>query len=329
MFGLPAFNPFRSSLSRLDSVMRNIELQVSPPSAVILMSATIPTITAVEFLCLQSEEDSNLVVLDCTILKSESNGYDNYLLEHIKNAKYFHYLDVTSKSLYPSMMPKSFSEFSEKVGKLGIKSTDKIVIYDRVGFLGSPRATFVFSSFNHPYVACLDSYEAYKQLGGAIESGNTNLQDKLMLNSSDSEKNVNKSYAESTDKPPKMWFNLEEVVNLYKSGDYKNYNVIDTRPESMYLESHLISAINIPPPSVLTDNGSNVKQFKDKTQLKQLLIGKNVDMAKPTLMYCNTATTACVVKAAIDSVLLNPAIIYDGSMTEYKSVGPKEYLTSQ
>lgn len=275
------------------------------------MSATIPTISAEEYLKLQKQ--GSVTTLDCTIDRGQKDGTQNYSEEHIKGSKYFPYLELCSEGKFPCTMPQTAAEFATKAGKLGIKRTDKLVIYDRRCFFSSPRATFMLRTYSHPEVVCLDSYDAYKQLGGETESG------------PDTHPAAACEYTDSStiaELKPKKWFQLTDIVDLYESGDISKYNLIDVRSPERYAAGHLFYAVNIFY-ELAVENG----KYKSSEQIKELL--KGIDVTKPTIIYCNSGITACILKTAVDEFLLEPAIIYDGSWSEFSVAGPKKYISVQ
>lgn len=271
------------------------------------MSAIIPRISAKEFIDLFARGE--VIALDCTIDRGQRDGTKHFLEEHIKGARYFPYLDLCTEGQFPSTMPDSVAEFVKHAGELGIKSTDKLVVYDRQCFFGSPRAAFMLATYAHPNVYCLDSYEEYKRLGGKVESG----PDLRVV-----EKVEYASAAVVNEIEPKQWFKLKDIVDLYESKKVSEYNLIDVRAPERYAAGHLLHAVNI-----FFQNAVENKKFKPSSEVKELL--KDIDVTKPTVVYCNSGITACILKTAIDEFLLEPAFIYDGSWSEYSEVGPKEY----
>lgn len=273
------------------------------------MSATIPRISAQALLDLQ-KSDSPVIVLDCTIDRGATDGRAHFAAEHIAGSRYFPYLDITSEGPFPATMPRTFAEFCSKMGKLGFKRSDKLVVYDQQCFFGSQRAAFVLATFGHPDVAYLDSYAVYKQLGGTTATGADEFVPKEV------------EYADPAAEKvvPKLWFELQDIVKLYSSGEVAAYNIIDARMPSMYAAGHLRDAVNIFYKDLTED-----QHYKSAEQIAAILKQKGIDTTKPTVVYCNSGTTACVVKAPIDELLAVPAIVYDGSWNEYGKIGPKEY----
>ena len=101
--------------------------------------------------------DSNLIVLDTSQIKTASGLESEFNEIQIKNAISFDFKGEFSDTAtnLPNMLPSS-EQFQENCRKLGINSSSKIVIYDSLGVYFSPRVWWMFKTFSHKQVAVLD-----------------------------------------------------------------------------------------------------------------------------------------------------------------------------
>lgn len=259
-------------------------------------------------------------VLDATWYPPDGGaGHSEFLKERILHAVYFDVDAPKTPSPYPHMLP-SATLFARYAGSLGIKRDDVVVLYDKPGFLSAPRGAFIFALFNHPEVYLLDNFEEYKRLGGPLEHGevhNPPPVDYVL-----SEEQIGSDAGQSV-------VDFERVQDLLLKGSYgSKFNLIDARPRNRWTgesaelrpgmkSGHIPGSVSVPFPEVL-EHGT----FKTSEKLRQLLRQKKVDPDLQTIVMCGSGVTACVVKTALDPLLSSPALIYDGSWSEWAIRAP-------
>lgn len=95
---------------------------------------------------------------------SPKNAKTQFTLENRIKSSVFFDLDTiccrTSK--YPHMLPPH-RLFDKEVGKLGIRSDDFILVYDRQGIFSGPRAAWTFALYGHQNVFLLDHYPHFQE----------------------------------------------------------------------------------------------------------------------------------------------------------------------
>ena len=89
-------------------------------------------------------------------LNDKRKGLNEFKKNHIPNSIFFDLEKFSDqKSDLPHMLP-STKQFQLKISELGIKNTDKIIIYDQEGFFSSTRIWLMFKIFGHQKVLILN-----------------------------------------------------------------------------------------------------------------------------------------------------------------------------
>jgi thiosulfate/3-mercaptopyruvate sulfurtransferase len=80
---------------------------------------------------------------------------------------------IDKDSPYPHMLP-SPEEFATAMGKLGVRPSDRLVIYDssELGLFSAPRVGWTFKIFGHENVHVLNNFKLWVAEGYEVESGN-------------------------------------------------------------------------------------------------------------------------------------------------------------
>ncbi|KAK9476986.1 Rhodanese-like domain-containing protein [Lipomyces japonicus] len=301
---------------------------MTPASKISLKSILTPA----AFRTLLATSKSPVIPLDATwyLPNAGKSGKDEFLSERIPGARFFDIDQVKDESSpYPHMLP-SVEVFNKALGDLGIKRTDKLVVYDKQGNFSAPRLFWTLSIFQHPEVYILDNFTQYKLQNLPIDNN--------VL------KKVEEAVAEKTEyESPGLiedrvasYSDLRQIIiePLFRS----KFNIIDARPYERWTgekpeprpglpSGHLPGSISIPFSEVLD---SETKEFKSEKELAKLFTDKGVDPDKPTIALCGTGVTACVVETALKKSGLaredKPPIVYDGSWTEWAQRSDERYI---
>ncbi|WP_070786695.1 sulfurtransferase [Flavobacterium crassostreae] len=248
--------------------------------------------------------DKDLIILDASQQVNQTKVITELLDIQIKGARFFDikndFSEITNP--LPNTLP-SPEAFAKAARKLGINSTSKIVIYDKLGIYSSPRAWWLFQIMGHQNVWVLN--------GGLPAWTKENLPvEKIVKNDyeiGDFESNFNSEMVKSK----------EQILNNI---DSKTALLIDARssdrfygeteePRAGLRSGHIPGALNIPYTELL-ENGI----FLSKEKLAAVL----PDQEKPLLFSCGSGVTACINYLAYEIIgNTNSKAIYDGSWTEW------------
>lgn len=127
---------------------------------------------------------------------------------------------------------------------------------------------------------------------------------------------------------------FEELHNLILSagaGGERKFQIVDSRPPAQFsgidaqsgVSGHMPFALNVPLSSILGPN----KQILPAADLKATFEEKGVQNNLPTILSCNTGTTAAAVELALRvSGYDMDKTIYDGSWMEWRERAQKAGL---
>lgn len=259
------------------------------------------------------------VAIDATWFMPDSprDAKQEYIAERLPGARFFDLDGVKTESPYPHMMP-SKGQFEGAISEMGIKPNDFVVVYDKQSIFSSPRVRWMLEIFGHPHAVMLDNYAEYKRLGGPLESG---------------EPNSVQATDYSQEREPGRWLSYEDVKAIVENQP-GTYHMLDARPNGRFTgevpeprpglaSGHVPGAKSLPFSEVVQSGES---AFKSDSDLKAKLEELNVLDGKPVIVMCGSGVTACVIKDAIDPFLKEPALVYDGSWSEWGARAPKELV---
>ena len=250
--------------------------------------------------------NKNVKILDSRwYLNDKRKGLNEFKKNHIPNSIFLDLENFSDqKSDLPHMLP-STREFQLKVSRLGVKKTDKIIIYDQEGFFCSTRIWLMFKIFGHKKVLVLN--------GGYL-----NWKKKFKT-----EKYI-KSYSRSTYKvykKNKIIFSKKEVRNILGNIEFQ---VIDARPKKRFdgfeaeprknvMRGNIEGSINIPFNSI----NKSGKIFND-SRLREILYKNKKLKKKKIIVLCGSGVTACNIIFALHKIQHKCNIfLYDGSWSEW------------
>lgn len=236
----------------------------------------------------------------------------DFTKERLEHAKFFDLDAVIDKSSpYPHMLP-TVEEFNSGVSKLGLQKTDRLIVCDRAGNFSAPRVAWTFQVFGHEHVYLLNNFPEYEKYKYPIEKFQ-----------SSSSSGASEYRSQGIDREAFLTF--EQFIEIVSSKELREkYNILDARsyerftgdapePRPGLPSGHAPGAKSLPFNKVLGENNL----FLDQAKLKKVVESAEVDPEKPTIVMCGTGVTACILKAALDSIGFNKKGIqvYDGSWT--------------
>ena len=205
----------------------------------------------------------------------------------------------------PHMLP-SPEAFGLRMGSLGLREIDHIVVYDTVGIRSSARAWWMFRVMGAPRVQVLDGgLPKWLVEGGPVESG----QPPALT-------------------PPTVFAaRLDEAavadVEAIRAALAGEAQVLDARaadrfagrapePRAGLRSGHMPGALNLPFPHVLDSDGA----MKPHSELEAAFRAAGVDPDRPVITTCGSGVTAAILSLALAS-LGRDSRLYDGSWAEW------------
>ncbi|WP_454915306.1 sulfurtransferase [Xanthobacter sediminis] len=273
------------------------------------MTATLPgALVSTEWLT-EHLSDPDLKILDCTWHHESTNldGRTQYRGRHLPGSVHFDIDHVADRSTgLPHMLPPA-ADFAKKVGLLGIGDGDRVVVYDRnCGGSAAARVWWMFRVFGYGNVAMLDGgYGKWVAEKRATEM--------------------------SPVRPEPKTFTASYVPELVRSIDQMRANlasgaeqVIDARGPAKFDGSqddvfpvkkrgHIPHAVNLPWGDLIVPE-TGVLVPPEAISARFATAG--IDLSKPIVLTCASATVACVLALALDLVGVKAAV-YDGSWAEW------------
>jgi thiosulfate/3-mercaptopyruvate sulfurtransferase len=251
---------------------------------------------------------SDLIVIDASahLPDAKRDPAAEFETAHIPGALY---LDLTSffdaASPVPNTLPTS-DQFAERMSKLGITPSTRVVIYDDSYIRTSARAWFILRMHGMKSVAILDGgLGKWRAEGRALESGTTTAEAV--------------EHTPSTGPAPQRFkanvlANIEskeaEVVDA-RGSDRFTGEVPDFRPN--IADGHIPGSRNVVFDQVLNADGT----FKDEVGIRAAFAAQNVDLDKPVITTCGGGVTALVLLFALERIGKNDVALYDGSWSEW------------
>jgi thiosulfate/3-mercaptopyruvate sulfurtransferase len=252
--------------------------------------------------------EPNVRVLDASFYlpTQQRDARAEYLERHIPGAIFFDIDEVADHEQdLPHMLP-SVEQFERQVGRLGIASGDKIVVYDAEKFLASARVWWMFRAMGHDDVVVLDGgLNAWKALGQPLEAGPAPAP----------------GPREFKARPRKLSFSLQDMLgNLETRGS----QVVDVRSSGRFLgtepepraglrQGHIPGSLNLPFGELLEPDG----RMKPPAQLLERIRRSGLELDQPIVASCGSGVSAAVLALAAHEAGKDDVAVYDGSWTEW------------
>ncbi|MCK6263627.1 sulfurtransferase [Vibrio sp. ZSDE26] len=252
-------------------------------------------------------EDTNLIVLDCSIEFKIPAETEKDTVNKIPNSLRFDYDKsfCDASNPLPHMMP-SQERFNSLAVELGLRNDSTIVVYDNSGTFASPRAWMMLKAMGHKDVYVLD--------GGLTEWKKESLP-------------VTDHYAEPKSNGDfKGSLNINSFINAQttlNAIDDTTSLTVDARglarfngevkePRSGVRSGHIPNSVCQPFAELMEGH-----KLKSTEELKTIL-NNSIDPNKENYIFsCGSGVTACIVLLACELVGYENLSVYDGSWTEW------------
>ncbi|WJH39829.1 3-mercaptopyruvate sulfurtransferase [Aliirhizobium terrae] len=233
------------------------------------------------------------------------NADAEYSAGHIPGAVRFDHDKVADHSTgLPHMVP-SAEIFAEAVGKLGIKHTDRIVIYDGPGIFSAPRGWWLFRTMGAQNVFVLDGgLDGWKAEGRALETDSPSPTPVIF----DARVRVDKI------------IDLQTMLGIISDGSAQiadarsagRFAGTEPEPRAGMRSGHMPGARSLPS-GTFSSNG----KLRTLPELRQAIEDAGIDFGQPVVTSCGSGITAAIITLALESLGHEDNALYDGSWTEW------------
>lgn len=249
----------------------------------------------------------DLKVIDASFyLPAQGRNADaEYLAGHIPGAIRFDHDKVADHSTgLPHMVPAP-EVFAEHVGRMGIKETDQIVVYDGPGIFSAPRGWWLFRMMGAKQVFVLDGgLDGWKAEGRPLET--------------DTPSPAAATF--KTDLRLDKVIDFREMLSIVVDGKRQIADArsagrfaateLETRPGLR--SGHMPGARSLPS-GTFSANG----KLRSLPELRQAIEDAGIDFGQPVVTTCGSGITAAIITLALESLGHENNALYDGSWTEW------------
>ena len=231
---------------------------------------------------------------------------------HIQGAVFFD-IDaiVDPDSPLPHTMPDA-EAFTGHMRRLGLNSSDRVVVYDRSVFYSSARAWFMLRLFGHGRVQVLDGgFDAFRAAGGPVGAGSPPdpaAGDFTASAGTGGYSVIKLGDMRSAVAPPEGG-RRHQILDARSAG---RFNGTEPEPRPGLRSGHMPGALNIPVGS-LFDPKTGL--FRGREELEQVFTG--VDPRQPIVTTCGSGVTACGLALGLAVTGIDGVTLYDGSWSEW------------
>ena len=240
------------------------------------------------------------------------DGRSEFEIAHIPGAVFFDIDAIADTAIpLPHMFP-SAQQFSDDVGELGISNQDHVIAYGG-NQMSACRVWWMFKAFGHDKVSVLDGcFTTWNGEGRPIESGPAR-PEKSIFNA-----HYNEEMVRTADHLRRLiaqdGADQEQILDARSAGRFSGR---DPEPRPELPSGHMPGAFNLPFGELLTAD----QRFRTPDELAAAFTRSGIDPDKPVIASCGSGMSAAVLLFALGRLGHHRLSLYDGSWTEWASLG--------
>lgn len=250
---------------------------------------------------------ADLKIIDASWrLPGQGDAIEAHRAAHIPGAVFFPLDEIADRTTdLPHMLPAP-DAFAAAVGAMGVRESDRVVVYDDKGLFSAPRVWWTFRAMGHERVAVLDGgLPAWIRAGGET--------------SAEIAEPAPVPYLPRPDRA--CVCDADAVRAAIISGAAE---IVDARPADRFSGAaaeprpglragHMPGAKSLPFTRLLGDAGG----LASPADIAAAFAAADVDLAKPVVASCGSGVTAAVLYLALDIIGHEQHAVYDGSWAEW------------
>ncbi|XP_051194634.1 thiosulfate/3-mercaptopyruvate sulfurtransferase 1, mitochondrial isoform X2 [Lolium perenne] len=234
----------------------------------------------------------------------------------------------------PHMLP-SEEAFAAGVSALGIKNTDKVIVYDGKGFFSAPRVWWMFRVLGHSEVWVLDGGLPQWRASG-FNLGN-NCPDDIVLKSKAANSAVETAYSGElangatfqTEFQPQLFWTLEKVKGNVAAQAHQlvdarakgRFDGVAPEPREGVRSGHIPGTTCLPFPEMF----DSAPMLLPANELSKKFEQAGISLDHPIAVTCGSGVTACIVALGLYRIGKHDVPVYDGSWTEWEAQPDSDY----
>ena len=204
----------------------------------------------------------------------------------------------------PHMLPTA-EAFADRMGRLGLRETDHIVVYDTVGVRSSARAWWMFRVMGARRVQVLDGgLPKWRAEGRPVESGPPPRADPAVFRA-----RLDRTVVADLAAVRAALAGEAQVLDARAEDRFRG---LAPEPRAGLRRGHMPGAFNLPFPRLLNADGT----LKPAAELESAFRDAGVDPDRPVITTCGSGVTAAILSLGL-AVLGRPSRLYDGSWAEW------------
>ncbi|MCA1652724.1 MAG: sulfurtransferase [Sphingomonadales bacterium] len=253
----------------------------------------------------------DLAIVDSTLFLGGRNARAEYLARHIPGARFLDIDAVADHShAAPHMLPNA-TAFAAAMESLGVRSDDRIVVYDNSPLRSAVRGWFMLRHFGARQVAILDGgFGKWVAEGRFTESGKPAPRVARFDAREPRDQIVRKDQIPGLSLP------------LVDARGRARFEGSEADPRAGVAPGHIPGANNLPYPDLWNDDGT----MKDVDAIRAAFAVAGADPQAPFVATCGSGVTANSLIFAAHRLGNDAAKLYDGSWSEWGAdpATPKE-----
>ena len=225
---------------------------------------------------------------------------------HIPGAVFFDIDAIADRRTpLPHMLPRA-SEFAQGVGRLGIGSRDRVIVYDTRGVTSAARVWWTFRVFGHDAVFVLDGgLPRWRAEARTVEAGSptprprrftARLRRSLVRDLAGMRQNVTTRKA--------------QVLDARSRGRFAG---TEPEPRAGLRSGHIPGSLNLPYDELYDKDGTILPADALRTKFE----AAGLDLTRPVVTSCGSGITASVLALGLHVIGRPDVAVYDGSWTEW------------